>query len=160
MVGFQTRLTHPEQKRVFSLIPGLEHIRFARYGSMHRNSFISSPRLLMPTLQLRKDPLILFAGQITGVEGYCESAATGIVAGLNSWRILRGLSPLVLPKDTMIGALIDYITSAEPAGFQPMNANFGLLKRDRSQTRAHCAERALSSLKGWVQKNLATPDGI
>ncbi len=160
MVGFQTRLTHPEQKRVFSLIPGLENIRFARYGSIHRNSYINSPQLLLPTLQLRKDPLILFSGQLTGVEGYCESAATGIVAGINGWRIAKGLEPVCPPPVTMVGALLSYITSPERKGFQPMNANFGILKKDDRLSRKECALRALEELRLWVEKILATPRRI
>ena len=160
MVGFQTRLTHPEQKRVFSLIPGLKNIKFARFGSIHRNSFINSPRLLLPTLQLEKDPLILFAGQLTGVEGYCESAATGIVAGINAWRLSRGLEPLFPPPDTMVGALLRYITSPERKNFQPMNANFGILKKESRTPKKECAERALIEMKLWLEKTLATPPRI
>ncbi len=160
MVGFQTRLTHPEQKRVFSLIPGLKDMRFARYGSIHRNSYINSPQLLLPTLQLRKDPLILFSGQITGVEGYCESAATGMVAGMNAWRLAKGLEPVCPPPVTMTGALLDYITSPERKDFQPMNANFGILRKDGHLSRGECAQRALEELKLWVEKILATPRRI
>ncbi len=160
MVGFQTRLTYGEQKRVFSLIPGLENARFARYGSIHRNSYINSPVLLLPTLQLKKDPLILFAGQLTGVEGYCESAVTGIIAGINAWRLCVGLEPVFPPPTTMAGALLDYITSPERKDFQPMNANFGILKKEGGLSRKECARRALEETKLWIEKILATPPGI
>jgi len=158
MVGFQTRLLQGEQKRVFSLIPGLEKVRFARYGSIHRNSYMDSPRLLTKTLQMEKEPSIFFAGQITGVEGYCESAASGIIAGINAWRFSRGLSTLPLPPETMTGALLNYITGPERADFQPMNANFGLIKE--SGDRTLCVARALKSIEEWKNKTLESFGGI
>lgn len=127
LVGFQTRLRWGEQDRVFRLIPGLEQAEFVRYGSMHRNTFINSPRLLLPTLQWNKDLRVFFAGQITGVEGYMESAATGILAGINTARAYQGLDPWILPVTTMLGALVNFISTAQSRHFQPINANFGLL---------------------------------
>ncbi len=126
MVGFQTNLKHPEQKRVFSMIPGLEKAEFVRLGQMHRNSYINSPELLLPTLQLRNDPRIFFAGQLCGVEGYTESAATGLLAGINAVRIINGKEPVVAPPATMLGGLVNYITFAGHKDFHPMNANFGI----------------------------------
>jgi len=126
MVGFQTNLKHPEQKRVFSMIPGLEKAEFVRLGQMHRNSYINSPELLSPTLQLRSDPRIFFAGQLCGVEGYTESAATGLLAGINAVRIINGKEPVVAPPATMLGGLVNYITFAGHKDFHPMNANFGI----------------------------------
>ena len=128
MVGFQTGLKRREQVRVFTMIPGLREMRFARYGAIHRNSYIDSPTLLKNTLALKDDPELFIAGQLTGVEGYCESAAMGIVAGLNAARSVLGRAPLEVPLETMTGALIDYITDASRGAFQPMNANFGLLR--------------------------------
>ena len=127
MVGFQTNLKWGEQHRVFRLIPGLERAEFVRYGMMHRNTFINSPMLLEPTMQWRTRPDLFLAGQITGVEGYIGNAATGLLAGLNAARLLRGESPITLPPTTMLGALCHYITRAEPGDFQPMKANFGLM---------------------------------
>jgi len=127
LVGFQTRLQWGEQQRVLRMIPGLEEAQFVRFGSMHRNTYLHSPRLLQPTLQLRNDPRIFVAGQITGVEGYMESAATGILAGINAVRLLRGEEPLVLSQETMLGALVHFITTAPGKEFQPINASFGLL---------------------------------
>jgi methylenetetrahydrofolate--tRNA-(uracil-5-)-methyltransferase len=127
LVGFQTRLKWPEQDRILRMIPGLEAAEFVRYGVMHRNTYINSPRLLAPTLQTKKNPRLFFAGQITGVEGYMESAATGIVAGMNAARYAQGKEPLVFSNLTMIGALLDFISHSNPEQFQPMNANFGIL---------------------------------
>ena len=127
IVGFQTNLTFQEQRRVLRLIPGLENVEFVRYGQMHRNTFVFSPGLLLPTFQTKKRKDLFFAGQITGIEGYVGNIASGLLAGLNASRILHGIDPIVLPKETMLGALSDYITSASPAVFQPMKANFGLL---------------------------------
>ncbi|MGE5598777.1 MAG: FAD-dependent oxidoreductase, partial [Bacteroidota bacterium] len=152
LVGFQTRLAHGDQAKVFRLLPGLERAEFARYGGMHRNSFLKSPLVLKPTGESRAREGLFFAGQLTGVEGYVESAASGLLAGLNLARRLRGLSPLVLPPETAHGALMAYITSADPDQFQPMNINFGLLppyparvrqKRERNRL---IAERALAVL--------------
>lgn len=127
LVGFQTHLKWGEQKRVFSLIPGLENAEFVRYGVMHRNTFINSPKLLRATYQFRTRDTLFFAGQMTGVEGYVESAASGLVAGLNASRVARGLEPYTFPAETSIGSMAAYIVSTESAQFQPMNANFGLL---------------------------------
>jgi methylenetetrahydrofolate--tRNA-(uracil-5-)-methyltransferase len=135
MVAFQTRLTWPEQRRIFRMIPGLQNAEFVRLGVMHRNTYICSPELLEPTMALREAVLsraegrapLFFAGQMTGVEGYTESAATGIIAGINAARLVRGEKPFVLPPETMIGALCEYISHGPADNFQPMNANFGLL---------------------------------
>ena len=158
IVGFQTNLKWPEQKRVLRMIPGLANAEFVRYGMMHRNTFINAPMLLEPTMQFRARSDLFFAGQITGVEGYVGNAATGWVAGVNAARLLAGESLLALPPVTMIGALCDYITHAEPTEFQPMKANFGILppledspRNKRERYRAFC-ERALSGLKAMEQE--------
>jgi methylenetetrahydrofolate--tRNA-(uracil-5-)-methyltransferase len=129
LVGFQTRLTWNEQRRVFRMIPGLEKAEFARYGVMHRNTFINSPIALLPTLQYRRDEGLLFAGQITGVEGYLESAASGLVAGINAARLVLDLPPCRFPKETVIGSLCHYVSTIQSKAFQPMNANFGILPK-------------------------------
>ena len=152
LVGFQTRLRIPEQQRVFRLIPGLAHAEFLRYGSIHRNSYINSPQVLTPHLATRDDPRVLFAGQLTGVEGYTESAATGMLAGINLARLLGGEEPLLPPPTTMLGALYRYLREADPAHFQPMNANFGLLEplervvKDKAQRRDLLVQRALAEM--------------
>jgi methylenetetrahydrofolate--tRNA-(uracil-5-)-methyltransferase len=150
-VGFQTKLKYPEQKRVFRMIPGLENAEFMRYGSIHRNTYINSPMLLHPTLQLKKNELIFFAGQIVGVEGYVESAAMGIVAGINAARISKELNPIIPPPETAIGVLVRYITDEGVKDFQPMNINFGLFPplengTPKSLRRKLIAERALSKI--------------
>ena len=156
LVGFQTHLTWPEQRRVFKMIPGLENAEFVRYGVMHRNSYINSPRLLKPTLQLKSNEEILFAGQMTGVEGYVESAATGLIAGINAARIAAGEKALIFPPETCHGALVNYITSAESAkNFQPMNINFGLLpaldfKVGRKNKKIELAKRALNVIDNFI----------
>ncbi len=156
IVGFQTHLKWPEQRRVFGLIPGLEKAEFARYGVMHRNSFLNSPRLLLPTLQLRRDPSLFFAGQMTGVEGYVESAAAGLVAGINASRLLTGKAPVVFPEETAHGALCHYITHANPERFQPMNVSFGLMPplvervRDKKAKKQKLAVRALETLDRFI----------
>ncbi len=156
IVGFQTHLTWPEQQRVFKMIPGLENAEFVRFGVMHRNTFINSPQTLLPTLQLKQNRQILFAGQITGVEGYVESAASGLVAGMNAARVIQGLDPLVFPAETAHGALCRYITQADPAHFQPMNINFGLLPplgrkiRDKKLKNRTIADRALAALEQFI----------
>ncbi len=127
MVGFQTNLTYPDQKRVFHMIPGLENAAFAHFGQMHRNTFIASPLLLWPTLQSRARADLFFAGQITGVEGYMGNIATGLLAGMNMARLLRGQQLITLPQMTMLGALCTYITSADLKDFQPMKSNYGIL---------------------------------
>src|SRR6185312_7330023 len=124
LVGFQTRLRIGDQQRVFGMIPGLEKAEFLRFGSMHRNSYLNTPAALTAHLSLRDDMRVLFAGQITGVEGYTESTATGLIAGVNLARLTEGLEPIVPPSTTMIGALYRYLREARPEHFQPMNANF------------------------------------
>ncbi len=159
LVGFQTNLKISEQERVFRLIPGLEKVKFARYGQMHRNTFINSPRLLRPTLQFHNRPELLFAGQITGVEGYIGNIATGLLAGQNLARILNQKEPLQLPQTTMLGALCHYITHAAAKDFQPMKANFGILpppelhdqkKRGKRERAALRATRALHDLEEYL----------
>ena len=155
LVGFQTRLRIPEQQRVFRMIPGLAGAEFLRYGSIHRNSYINSPGALSAHLSLRDDPLALFAGQLTGVEGYTESTATGLLAGINLSRMLRGDPPVIPPPTTMIGALYRYMREADPRHFQPMNANFGLMQplddapRDKRLKKERLAERALLDMEAW-----------
>ena len=152
IVGFQTHLKWPEQRRVFGLIPGLDTAEFVRYGVMHRNTFINSPKVLEASLQLKTNRKILFAGQMTGVEGYIESAAAGMVAGINAARLVVDKEVIVFPKDTAHGALCHYITNADTKRFQPMNINFGLLPpleeriRDKKIKNKTIAERALKSL--------------
>ena len=153
LVGFQTNLKFGEQKRVFSMIPALENAEFIRYGVMHRNSFINSPKLLNADYSLRSKPNIFFAGQITGVEGYMESASSGIMAGINAVRRAEGRESLVLSANTMIGALSDYISDESVKNFQPMGANFGILPptqpkiRDKKERYAALAERSLKELE-------------
>lgn len=163
LVGFQTNLKWGEQKRVFSMIPGLEHAEYVRYGVMHRNSFLDSPRLLDQTFALRKEPRIRFAGQMTGVEGYMESAGSGILAGLNTVRALNGEQPLILPRETMFGALTAYITDPYQENLQPMGANMGILPmpegrfrgRDGKQRKYQAyAERALAALDQTVRESI------
>ena len=162
LVGFQTNLKFPEQRRVFRLIPGLENVEFARYGQMHRNTFIASPRLLRPTLQFHSRDDLFFAGQITGVEGYIGNVATGLLAGQNLVRLLAGKPLLELPHTSMLGALCHYITNAAEKDFQPMKANFGIFppleqgdtkKRNKRERAAAHAERALSDLKQYLAEN-------
>lgn len=154
IVGFQTNIKWPEQQRILRMIPGLEQAEFVRLGQMHRNTFLNSPLVLQPTLQTRARADLFFAGQITGTEGYVGSAAGGLWAGINATRLARAEAPLVLPPETMMGALFTYITSAEPRYFQPMKANFGLLppladavrnKGDRYQAYAQRAVQALDA---------------
>ena len=156
MVGFQTRLRWPEQKRILRSIPGLADARFVRLGQIHRNCYINAPTVLQPTLGARRRPGLFFAGQISGVEGYTESAATGLLAGINASRLVRGLQPLVLPVETMLGALCRYIAHADPEGYQPTNASFGLLPppppgvRKRRDRRLARSKRALDALDAWI----------
>ncbi|MDQ6974419.1 MAG: methylenetetrahydrofolate--tRNA-(uracil(54)-C(5))-methyltransferase (FADH(2)-oxidizing) TrmFO [Mariprofundaceae bacterium] len=162
MVGFQTKMTYGEQKRVFSMIPGLEKAEFFRLGSLHRNTFIKSPALLDATLRLKKEPRILFAGQITGVEGYVESASMGLIAGRFLADMMAGKEPDAPPSDTAHGALLGHISGTRVADFQPMNINFGLLpsakKREgkrrlsRAERRRSVSDRALDSLQLWLSK--------
>ena len=160
LVGFQTNLKFPEQKRVFSLIPALHRAEFVRYGVMHRNTFICSPRILNSDLSVKENNRLFFAGQITGVEGYMESAASGIMAGLNAARLLSGEETLTLPADTMIGALSRYISDPSVKKFQPMGANLGVLPelanrpRDKRERAAAYAYRALDSLDKFLVENI------
>lgn len=154
LVGCQTRLRIPEQRRVFSMIPGLEEAEFLRYGSIHRNSYLNSPAALDPGLAARDNPALFFAGQLTGVEGYTESLGTGLLAGINLARVVVGKPVAVPPPTTMLGGLYRYLRDADPSHFQPMNANFGLLdplpgkvKKDRK--RELLAERAMADFKAW-----------
>ncbi len=153
IVGFQTNLKFGEQKRVFSMIPGLENAEFVRYGVMHRDTFMDSPRLLSKSLSLKSEPRLFFAGQFTGVEGYTESAATGILAGINAARFASGEEPLLLPPETMLGALVNYITDESVDNFQPMGANMGILPplekkiRHKDERYAALAERAIAGLE-------------
>lgn len=154
MVGFQTKMTYPEQRRVFRNIPGLEQAEFVRLGSLHRNTFIDSPRLLKPTLQFRGREDLFFAGQMIGVEGYLESAAAGALAGLNAARFFRRAPLLVAPPTTSLGALFSYVTSSERKTFQPMNANYGLFpplaRRLRGrEKKTSLAQRAIHDLAAW-----------
>jgi methylenetetrahydrofolate--tRNA-(uracil-5-)-methyltransferase len=155
LVGFQTKMTYPEQKRVFRLIPGLQQAEFLRFGSLHRNTYMNSPRLLRDTLQLRGRDDLFFAGQITGVEGYTESVATGLLAGLNAVRLIRCTDLLVPPPSTALGALVQYIASSTAQPFQPMNINFGLLPelphriRGKGERRRQMVQRALTAADQW-----------
>lgn len=161
MVGFQTKLTYPEQKRIFRMIPGLENAEFARLGSIHRNTFIQSPDLLQPTLQFKTRDDLLLAGQLSGVEGYVESAAMGLLAGINAARLLLGEPPVVPPQDTALGALVRHLTTPS-THFQPSNVNFGLFpplkekikKRFRGERRAEIAEK---SFQDWLEKSQILP---
>jgi methylenetetrahydrofolate--tRNA-(uracil-5-)-methyltransferase len=159
LVGFQTKLTYPEQRRIFRMIPGLEHAEFLRCGSIHRNTFINAPILLQNTLQLQKQPRIFFAGQLVGVEGYVEAAASGGLAGINAARILSGLYPVTPPPSTAHGALLHYITTCEPKYFQPINSNFGLYPpldmpvRDKQKKRQLIQERATTHFKAWMTQS-------
>lgn len=151
LVGFQTNLKFPEQKRVFGMIPALRNAEFMRYGVMHRNTFLNAPELLDGAFRMKSRPTLLFAGQMTGVEGYMESAAAGILAGLNACRMVRGQEPFILPRDTMMGALAAHVSTPN-ADYQPMGANFGILPtlethiRDKKMRYAALAQRALDSL--------------
>ena len=158
LVGFQTNLKFGEQKRVFSMIPALKNAEFLRYGVMHRNTFLDSPRLLNADYSMRKRPDLFFAGQITGVEGYMESAGAGVLAGLNAARRLRGQDPLVLPRETMLGALAGYISDPSVKNFQPMGANFGVLPplerpvREKRERYESLSTRALAALSAWLRE--------
>lgn len=157
IVGFQTHLKWGEQKRVFQMIPGLEHAEFVRYGVMHRNSYMDSPNLLTETFQSRSNPNLFFAGQMTGVEGYVESAASGLVAGINAARLFKGEEEVVFPRTTAIGSLPYYVTHTESKHFQPMNVNFGIIKelegpriRDKKERYEVIANRALADLENCL----------
>src|SRR5687768_7531566 len=163
VVGFQTRLRIPEQQRVLRMIPGLANAEFLRYGSIHRNSYLNSPAALTPHLSAKDDETVLFAGQITGVEGYTESSATGLVAGINLSRLVSGEAPALPGPTTMLGALYRYLREADPKHFQPMNANFGLLDdlpepvRDKKRKRERFAGRALAAIEDWSREHAAVP---
>jgi methylenetetrahydrofolate--tRNA-(uracil-5-)-methyltransferase len=169
MVGFQTKLIYKEQERVFRMIPGLGHAKFHRFGSLHRNTFINAPRVMLPTLQTKQRPGLFIAGQLSGVEGYVESAAIGLLAGVNVSRWLRGEELVVPPATTGIGSLVHYITSASPEDFQPMNVNFGLFpplakKVRKADRRRALAVRALEELGAWQRtwrhpRSVETADG-
>jgi methylenetetrahydrofolate--tRNA-(uracil-5-)-methyltransferase len=155
MVGFQTKMTYPEQRRVLRMIPGLANAQFVRLGSLHRNTFIDSPRLLTPALNLQARPDLFMAGQMIGVEGYVESAAAGLLAAINAARMVAGKEPITPPRTTALGSLVAYITDGGRKDFQPMNANFGLMPelpgRNRGRAKkTEMASRALSAIDGWI----------
>ena len=161
MVGFQTHLRFPEQRRVFSMIPGLEYAEYLRYGVMHRNTYIDSPRVLDRYYRLKSEPRIRFAGQMTGVEGYIESAASGMLAGIETARTLQGLEPADFPDSTAIGALALYISNEAVTDFQPMNINFGIIEplgfrvKGKRNKNAAISNRALEQIEQMrVQKNV------
>ncbi|MBY0206145.1 FADH(2)-oxidizing methylenetetrahydrofolate--tRNA-(uracil(54)-C(5))-methyltransferase TrmFO [Paenibacillus cucumis Kampfer et al. 2016] len=167
LVGFQTHLKWGEQKRVFSLIPGLENAEFVRYGVMHRNTFINSPKLLRPTYQFKERPNLFFAGQMTGVEGYVESAASGLIAGMNAAKAALGQELVVLPVETTLGSMAEYITTADFKHFQPMNANFGLLPkletriRNKKEKNGALANRALDGIAKFIaSEGLTVPERV
>lgn len=160
MVGFQTKLTYSEQKRVFRMIPGMEQAEFTRLGSIHRNTFVCGPELLLPSLQFKKRPDLLLAGQISGVEGYVESTAMGLLAGINGARLVSGEKPVVPPPESALGTLITHLTATDPGRFQPSNINFGLFPRLPQKTPKKFrgekyADRALQALKLWHASTLA-----
>jgi methylenetetrahydrofolate--tRNA-(uracil-5-)-methyltransferase len=166
LVGFQTRLRTREQERVFRMIPGLSQAEFLRWGSVHRNSYVNAAAALTSHLSLRDDPMMLFAGQLTGVEGYTESSATGLLAGINLARLVAGEPPAIPPPNTMLGALYRYLHEADPRHFQPMNANFGLLDelempvRDKRKKRELMADRALRALDEWSSASGIAAAGV
>lgn len=154
LVGFQTKLTYKSQTEVFRLIPGLEQAEFARLGSIHRNTFVCGPLVLTPTLQCKMRPDLLLAGQLTGVEGYVESTAMGLLAGINGFRLAAGIAPITPPPETAMGSLIGHLTNSDPKHFQPSNVNFGLfppinLKMPKKNRGAYRAEQALLALENW-----------
>ncbi len=157
LVGFQTNLKFPEQKRVFGLIPALKNAEFVRYGVMHRNTFLNSPKVLNNDFSVKSYPNLFFAGQITGVEGYMESASSGIIAGINAYRRLNGEDTVLLPETTMLGSLSRYIADDTVKDFQPMGANFGILPelinrpRDKKERGQAYADRSLSDLKIYLE---------
>ena len=165
LVGFQTRLKIPEQRRIFRMIPGLEEAEFLRWGSIHRNTYLNFPARLSEHGALRDRPELIFAGQITGVEGYTDSAAVGILAALNLDRIVRGEAPVVPPRTTMLGGLMRYLREADPAHFQPMNANWGVVEplderiRDKQRKRQRLLERARGDFAAWMMERAVEPVG-
>ena len=162
MVGFQTRLRIPEQKRIFRMIPGLQDAEFLRWGSIHRNTYLNFPARLSNHGSLRDRPELLFAGQVTGVEGYTESTAIGILASMNLDRIVRGLEPVVPPPTTMMGGLMRYLRESDPKHFAPMNSNFGLLDplgrkvKDKDEKRALLSERGRADFAAWMEAHGVT----
>lgn len=157
LVGFQTHLLWGEQKKVFGMIPGLENAEFVRFGVMHRNSYINSPKILLPTFQLKNNPKIFFAGQMTGVEGYVESAASGLIAGINAARLAKNLETKIFPIESCHGALANYITTADEKNFQPMNITFGLLPKIKEKIKKHdrkdfLSVRALKSIENFLKE--------
>ena len=166
LVGFQTNLKFSEQKRVFGLIPALKNADFVRYGVMHRNTFVNSPKILYPDFSLKADPNLFFAGQLTGMEGYMESAASGLMAGWNAAQRLLERETVVLPHETMIGALCRYLVECDPAHFQPMGANFGILPplgeqiRDKRVRYEALAQRSLDMLLPYTKRNAAVMGGF
>jgi methylenetetrahydrofolate--tRNA-(uracil-5-)-methyltransferase len=162
MVGFQTKMTYPEQRRVLRMIPAMENAEFVRLGSIHRNTFIDSPRLLLPTLQLKTHDDLFLAGQMVGVEGYVESAAAGLLAGINAANLVMNRELVVPPPETAIGSLVAYITDAARRDFQPMNANYGLMPdlkiRARGrQKKIEMGTRALIAINAWIERNQIEP---
>jgi methylenetetrahydrofolate--tRNA-(uracil-5-)-methyltransferase len=164
IVGFQTKMTYPEQRRVLRMIPGLARAEFVRLGSLHRNTFIDSPRLLLPTMQVRARGDLFLAGQMIGVEGYVESAAAGILAAINASRLITNLPLVVPPRETALGSLVAYVTDAARTDFQPMNANFGLMPELGTRARGPAkkiamGERALAAIDGWIAAHGVEPRG-
>jgi methylenetetrahydrofolate--tRNA-(uracil-5-)-methyltransferase len=162
LVGFQTKMTYAEQRRVLALIPGLGQAEFVRLGSLHRNTFINAPLHLMPTLQWRQRATLFFAGQMTGVEGYIESAATGLLAGINAAKLSAGAPTVTPPGTTALGALLHYITDPERKRFQPMNVNFGLIAPLTARLRGRAkkemmSRRALADLAAWARESAVAP---
>ena len=160
LVGFQTQLKYGEQKRILRMIPGLENAEFYRYGSLHRNSYINSPRILYPTLQTKIRNNLFIVGQLTGVEGYVENIATGLIAGINIAKLLNGDELIILPKNTAIASLLRYITQSNAKKFQPMNINFGIIPaldkkiRDKSKRKEMIVSRALDELESWLNNEI------
>ncbi len=163
LVGFQTRLRIPEQRRIFRSLPGLRDAEFLRWGSIHRNTYVNTPASLTAHLSAPDDERLIFAGQLVGVEGYTESLGTGILAGINMARVVSGLAPCLPPVETMLGALLRYVHTTDPARFQPMNANFGLLPvlpqrvRDKRRKRELLAERALDAMRAFAESLVSQP---
>jgi methylenetetrahydrofolate--tRNA-(uracil-5-)-methyltransferase len=163
LVGFQTKMTYPEQRRVFALIPGLAKAEFVRLGSLHRNTFLNAPQHLRATLQWRQRDSLFFAGQMTGVEGYIESAATGLLAGINAAHLVTGKPLVTPPQTTALGALLAYITDPQRRRFQPMNVNFGLIPPLAAALRGRAkkemmARRALADMAAWARESGAVPE--
>ena len=162
MVGYQTKMTHPEQLRVLRMIPGLEKAEFVRLGSIHRNTFVDSPRLIRPTLQLKARDDLFLAGQMVGVEGYVESAAAGLLAGINAANLVMNRELIVPPPETAIGSIVAYITDPARRDFQPMNANYGLMPDLKIRARGRekkieIGTRALAAIDGWIERNQIEP---